>query len=75
MTNGHRLGATKEAISLSLLLLLLLLIKSVIFNCNAVIKICFQEKLKGKLNKMQLRSRRVSLALRLSFLSHSPASG
>ena len=76
MTNGHRLGATKEAISLSsLLLLLLLLIKSVIFNCNAVIKICFQEKLKGKLNKMQLRSRRVSLALKLSFLSHSPASG
>ena len=75
MTNGHRLGATKEAISLSSLLLLLLLIKSVIFNCNAVIKICFQEKLKGKLNKMLLRSRRVSLALRLSFLSHSPASG
>ena len=75
MTNGHRLGATKEAISLSSLLLLLLLIKSVIFNCNAVIKICFQEKLKGKLNKMQLRSRRVSLALKLSFLSHSPASG
>ena len=35
MTNGHELGVTKEAISLSLLLLLLLLllfIKSVIFN-------------------------------------------
>ena len=76
MTNGHELGVTKEAISLSLLLLLLLLlIKSVIFNRNAVIKIYFQGKLKGKLNKMQLRSRRVSLALKLSFLSHSPASG
>ena len=35
MTNGHKLGVTKEAISLSLLLLLLLLlllIKFVIFN-------------------------------------------
>ena len=75
MTNGHELGVSKEAISLSLLLLLLLLINPLFFYWNAVIKTCFKEKLKGKLNKMQLRSRRVSLALKLSFHSHSRQRG
>ena len=71
MTNGHELGVSKEAISLSLLLL----INPLFFLLKRCHKTCFKEKLKGKLNKMQFRSRRVRLALKLSFLSHSPASG